>query len=139
VPTFLTKTAGQWLLSLTTRLQSSPTVPFSLALVGQGASIAASDLIAIPASGLYRVSYRARVTTAATSSSSLTVTITSTDGGVACAMSSGAYTGNAVNAPVSGWALVRTDAGVPITYATTYASAGATAMVYRLDLIVEAL
>jgi hypothetical protein len=139
VPSFLTRVAGQWLLSLTTRLQTAASAVVQLILTGQAASIAATDLIPVPATGLYRITYRIRVTQAATVSSSILLTLSATDGGVACAMATAAYVGNVTNAPQTGTLLLRTDAGSPITYATTYASVGATAMVYEIDLVVEAL
>ena len=64
-----------------------------VSLTAQGASI---GVTAIPtsslASGLYRVSYYCRITTAAGVSSSLIVTFSFTDGGVACSFASAALT-----------------------------------------------
>jgi hypothetical protein len=87
--------------------------------------------------GFYRVAYYARITTAATTSSSLTVTLGHTDGSVACFQSGSAITGNTTAAVQSNEALMRIDQATPLTYATAYSSTGATAMQYRLDITVE--
>lgn len=134
----ITKVWANWLRSLIDRAEVAAYEVKTVQLTGQTASIGLTSLIAL-ASGLYRVSYRFRVTTAATTSSSLQVTITTTDGGITVTQSSAAYTGNATNAPQSGVFIVQVDASSPLQYSTTYASSGATAMAYALDLIVEVL
>src|SRR5204863_5568747 len=107
-------------------------------LTGQSASISTT---AIPmgtiAAGLYRVQWEARITTPGTVSSSLTITISYTDDGVSCSQSGAAITGNTTSTVQSGVILVESDQTVPISYATTYASAGATAMVYKLNVTCE--
>lgn len=104
---------------------------------GTAASIAATDMAGgALGAGLYRFSWAARLTQAASTSSSLAVTLTFNDGGVAQTYSWAAYTGNAVNAPQTGTILFRTD-GAPINYATTYASVGGTPMQYQGDFILE--
>jgi|TARA_B100000949_G_C14289143_1_gene456179 hypothetical protein len=119
-----------------------------LALVsatGQTASVSATTVDTgslDPA--VYRVSYSARITTAASTSSSLTVTISWVDGDVAQSQSGAAMTGNTTatqqNASflihVGPNALVANDV---VTYATTYASSGATAMQYSLYVMVESM
>jgi hypothetical protein len=50
-----------------------------------------------------------------------------------------AYTGNVTNLPQSGVFLVRADAGTTLSYSTAYASVGATAAVYELDITLESL
>lgn len=110
----------------------------ALSLTGQSASIGATDLSGGALSdGLYRVTYYARITRAGTVSSSLTVTIGYTDGGAAPSFSGAAMTGNTTTTVQSGTVLIHSDSASPITYATTYATAGATSMLYRLDLLLE--
>lgn len=127
-----------WFTSLQTDVGAAPVRRKTVTLTGQAASIGAT---AIPlgslASGLYRVSYLARVTTPATTSSSLVVTVGFTNGGVACSLSGTAMTGNTTSTVQSGSQLVAIDRASPVTYATTYASVGATAMVYSLWLVFE--
>jgi len=87
--------------------------------------------------GLYRVSWNVRITQAATTSSSLTVTIAATDGGVAVLQVGPALTGNTITTVQSGTFLVRADAATPITYAVAYASVGATVMRYTISFAIE--
>lgn len=136
---FITRVWNNWFQSVVERVAAAAFVSARVALTGQAASIPATNLIAAPNGGLYRLTYRFRVTQAASVSSSLQFTVTATDGGVACALSSAAYTGNVVNAPQSGTILIRTDTGAPMTYAVTYASVGATPMQYAVDIVAEAL
>jgi len=135
----MTRDFAEWLRSVTTRVSTSAYSPRSSAvtLTAQTTSIGLTTLLP-SATGLYRVCWRFRLSTAATTSSSLLVTITATDG-VTVTYASAAYTGNVTNAPQSGVFLVRADAGTPLSYSTTYASSGATAMVYELDITLEAL
>jgi hypothetical protein len=135
----MTRDFAEWLRSLTTRVSSSAYSPRSSAvgLTAQTTSIGLTTLFP-SATGLYRVTWRFRLSTAATTSSSLTLTITATDG-VTVTYNTAAYTGNVTNLPQSGVFLVRSDAGTPLSYSTTYASVGGTAMVYELDITLEAL
>lgn len=91
------------------------------------------------AAGLYRVTFYFRITVADGVSSSLLVTISSTDGAIACLQASTAYAGNATNRPQSGSFLVRCDGATPLNYATTYVSGGGgPAMQYSSEFVVEA-
>ena len=109
-------------------------------LTDQSASI---GLTAIPtntlSAGVYRVSYYVRVTQAAGTSSSIIVTLSWTDGGVSCGMSSAALTGNLTSTVGTGTAVTEIDASSPISYSTTYASVGAPVMKYKLTVILETL
>lgn len=110
----------------------------SASLTDQGASIAGTDISngGQPA-GLYKIFYHARITQAATTSSSLTVTLSWTDGGVAQSQSFAAITGNTTATMQSNFLMIHTDTGTPIQYATTYASVGGTPMQYRFDVVLE--
>lgn len=108
------------------------------AVTAQTASIATTDISGgALGAGLYRISYYARITTAAGTSSSLTVTLGWTESGVALGLAGTAMTGNTVTTVQSGTALLMVDSATPITYATTYASVGAPAMQYRLSVVLE--
>ena len=87
--------------------------------------------------GVYRVGYTARITTAASTSSSLTVTLAWTDGSVGQSQSGAAMTGNSTTTQQNDTWLVHIDKATTITYATTYASSGGTAMQYSLYVIAE--
>ena len=114
-------------------------------LTDQSAAIAATSLtISTPtglttklSKGLYRVSTYARITQAASTSSSLTVTLRWTDGTVACLSSGSAVSGNTTATTGSLDLMIRSDADADITYETAYSSSGATAMQYRLDIVLE--
>jgi hypothetical protein len=130
----------QWLLAIVNAIQVTISNVGSVALTTQAASVAT---VAVPtptlAGGLYRLSYSARITRAATTSSSLTVGLAWTDGGVSCSQAFAAMTGNTTATVQSGSAVVSIDATTTARYQTTYASVGATAMQYRLTVLVEAL
>ncbi len=104
----------------------------------QTASIAptAFNLTSITA-GIYRIGWVARVTTAAGTSSSLTVTVSYTRLGVGCTQTSVAVTSNATNLPGSGFFAIHSDGASPISYSTTYASVGVPVMNYELDVTCE--
>jgi len=135
----VTQAMRYWLLSLADRLNRTPEVLGNVSLTAQTASISATA-ISVPsiAPGVYRLSAAARITTAATTSSSLTVTFGWTQA-VACTVSGSAITGNTTATTGSLVAIVRADEATALTYATTYASSGGTAMQYRLDVCVEQL
>ena len=133
----VTQAMRYWLLSLADRVNASPQVSATATASTQAASISATDVAILSVQpGVYRLSMAARITRAATTSSSLTVTFgwTST---VACTTSSAAMTGNTTATVGSLTFLVRVDAATAITYATTYASTGATTMQYHLDVLCE--
>lgn len=133
----ITKTFSQWLLSLTNWIQACARVLKVVTLTGQTASIGSTTFeIGTAASGIYRLTYYARITTAASVSSSLTVSFGWTESTVTLAGSGSAITGNTVTTIASGSILVRVDASSTPTYSTTWASVG-TPGAYRLDLICE--
>jgi hypothetical protein len=107
----------------------------------QTASIGTTSIVAAPSAGYYRVSVYARITTAASTSSSLIVTISWTDGGVSCTRACTAITGNTTaNTPDPPFSVfLHSDAVLAISYATTYASVGGTPMAYRVDVALELL
>lgn len=84
-----------------------------------------------------RVSIYARVTQAATVSSSLSVTLSWEDGGVPCSETFGPNTGNTTASVISAVRMINADKDSLIEVSTAYASSGATAMAYSLDVLVE--
>ena len=87
--------------------------------------------------GVYRVGYSARITTAAGTSSSLTTTLTWTDGSVTQTQAGAAMTGNTTATQQNNTMLIHIDKGTAINYATTYATSGAPAMQYSLYVLAE--
>jgi len=136
----VTQVMRYWLLSMVDRLNGTPQTLDTVQASTQAASISATNfeiLSVLP--GVYRLSMGARISRAATTSSSLTVTFGWTSGGVSCTTSSTAMTGNTTATVGSLTILVRVDEATAITYATTYASAGGTTMQYSLDVSCEQL
>lgn len=138
---FMSDDFNNWLLELTTRMNNSPEALGSgVALEGQNASIGATPAYTTQSAGYYRVSVYARVMTAAVTSSSLTVTIDWTDGGIAVTKSAAAITGNTTASEIDPFVfLIRADQATAINYSTTYASNGAGEMQYRLTVVVESV
>ena len=87
--------------------------------------------------GVYRVGYNARITTAAGTSSSLTTTLTWTDGSVTQTQAGAAMTGNTTATQQNNTILIHVDKGTAINYATTYATSGSPAMQYSLNVLAE--
>ncbi len=128
----------EWFTQLTDDVDETTLRLNSVHLTSQAASIGATDLSGGTISGgLYKLTYYARITRAASTSSSLTVTFSFTDGSVSPTYSGAAITGNTTTTFQSGTIMIRSDANSPITYSTTYASVGATSMQYRLDVTLE--
>jgi|TARA_R110001583_G_scaffold35623_6_gene118362 hypothetical protein len=130
----------QYFLQARDRLNANPHILGTVfdSVTGQSAAIGTTS-IPLPTlgTGLYRVSTYARITQAASTSSSLTVTLGWTDGTVACTQSGSAMTGNTTATTQSGSLMIRNDNLSPLTYSTAYASSGGTVMQYRLDIAVE--
>lgn len=105
----------------------------SVSLTNQSASIGATDMSGgVISAGLYEIKYYARITQAATTSSSLTITFDWTDGAVSPSVSGTAITGNTTSTVQSGSYLIRVDNLSPVRYSTTYGSVGATPMKHSL-------
>lgn len=127
-----------WISALSTHVQTNTNLLTTVGLTAQAASIGTTSLpLAILGAGLYRITYYARITVAATVSSSLIVSLGWTDHTVSCSLDSAAIVGNTVSTVQGGTIMVRNDASAPLTYATAYVSVGATPMQYSLDLLVE--
>lgn len=128
----------KWLLDVTTRLQKTSQVFRVESLSNQAAAIAATPLpVGALAAGLYRLSYYLRVTTPASGTSSVTFTAGSTESGVNVTQSGPALTSNTTTTAQSGAFLLQADQAAALTYSTAYDSTGATAMQYRLTVLLE--
>lgn len=138
-PAYLATDWYLWLFALVARLDATPATLKTIALTSQAASLATTGTVPAPSSAVYRITYYARITRAATTNSSLTVTIGWTDNTVSCTQAGAALTGNTTATTQSATVIVRGDQASALTYATTYASTGATAMQYSLSVIVEQL
>lgn len=142
-PLFLDRliTFQEWLtLTFIPRAQDSPpVVAHPAALAAQSAAIGATALVPVTSPGLYRVNWWARIVQAAGVSSSLTVTIATTDGTVAVSIAGAAITGN-TTATVQGQSVIlRADAAAILTYSAAYVSVGAPVMKFDLEFAVEIL
>ena len=135
---FLTEAWERWFDQLQIIMEAAAARVGSVGLAAQSATIAATDLSdGTLDAGLYRVSYYARITQAATVSSSLTVAFDWTDGGASLSFTGAAITGNTTTTYQSESQLIHVDALSPVRYSTTYATVGATAMQYALYFTLE--
>ena len=128
-----------WQAQADTFSEAPTKITTPVSLTAQDASIGTTPIpTASLASGLYRVSYAARVTVAGSVSSSLTVTITWTAGAVTQSIVGAAMTGNTTATFQTATYLIKIDQGTPVSYATTYADGGgAVAMQYELSVVLE--
>ena len=108
-------------------------------LTAQDASIAATDMTGgtLPG-GWYRLTYYFRITTAASVSSSLQLTIDWNEGGVTPSFTGVAETGNTTTTYQTGTLFFPVTNLSAVRYSTTYASVG-TPMDYLLHLNLEAI
>lgn len=141
VPDLILGTEWQrWFANLSQDVEQAPNRKSVIVLTDQEASLGTTSIPAVlEAPGLWRVSYYARVTRAASVSSSLIVTIGWTDGAVALTKVGATLNGNTTSTLEQATILVRADAASVLSYATTYASAGGTSMRYRLSVLAELL
>lgn len=127
-----------WLLNLATILsQCARRLGSPVLLTGQLASIGATSLLAGNPGGRFAVAVTVYVEQAATTSSSITVTISFTRNGLARSLTTTAIVNGTLSSSWSQVFMVDNDSAVPVTYATTYASVGATPMKYGLTLVTE--
>lgn len=130
-------------------------IPAEIAYVdatAQGAAIAATTIYAVPASGagMYRISWAAKVTRAATTSSvlggtslGLQVVYTDADDSVVATtqanLSGATNAGNTTASTAEGVIIVNAKASTNIQYKIGYTSVGGTPMQYNLHVKVEAM
>lgn len=135
----ITETWRLWLVSVLTYILFGIIQASSVSRDTQGAAIVTTAMYTPSKTGLYRISWYLRITRAATTSSSATVTIGWTDAGQACTSAGAAVVGNTVTTVQSGSIVVSADSLTDLTYAVAYASVGATSMQYKLRVSVEAI
>lgn len=133
----LTSDWFRWLYQVWLRVKNATQMVKAITLIAQGAAIATTAAYSVVQTGTYRISYVMRVTTAATTSSSLTMTITWRDNAVTQTQAFAALTGNTTTTQQNDSLFVKADSATSITYAVAYASVGGTAMVYKLDVVTE--
>lgn len=130
----------RWLSEVLTRVLSQVQTVTSVHRTAQAASIAATTLYTPTQTATFRVNCAVQVTTAATVNSSIAATVTWTANGVAqTKIIIPANAGNLTTTNDSGSWVFRPDSALPIRYSTTYITAGATSMVYGVDVVLEQL
>jgi hypothetical protein len=131
---------AQWFLAVQRAVDSTALgVGTPQTLIAQHAALPVTTVLTVPATGLYRVSVAAVITQAATTSSSLQLTVRWTCLGVPTAVSGAAMTTNVVGTLAQITPIAYADEGTVITVEAAYASVGATSMQYTLSARVEAM
>lgn len=134
----LTEPWVEFLNGLVTTQEAAPARVETVSLVAQSASVAATDMTGgTLSSGLYRITYYAEITQAATTSSSLTVTFDWLSNTGLKSDTFAAITGNTTDTHQPESILIRIDANSPVRYTLTYASVGATPMLYSFYAVIE--
>lgn len=134
--------SGLWLNflgALATAVGAAASVLKSLTRTVLSASVATTAALTTRSAGYYRVSYNVQITQAASSSSTLTVTIGWLQNGSSKTVAFAAVTGNTTSTVQGDSKMVKADASSDITYATAYGSVGGTPMNYAIDVCVEKL
>lgn len=136
----ITGTWYRWLYLIITRLLTCILrAANGVHRAGVAGAIATTTLFVPSFIGTYRVTWGLQIVTPGTVSSSATVTIGWTTGGVAQTKVFPAITGNTTATNDSGTTTCRPDTGLPVTYAVAYATVGATPMAFSIDAVPEAL
>ena len=136
-------TNGQVLTSNgTTALWQAPssTAYANVDLTAQSAAISATTLYTPSTAGLYTIQYYGKVTTAATTSSTLgvfSVISTDIDSNVLTTVGQSSQQNSLTSGFISGSITVYAKASTAIQYSLGYASSGATAMQYELHIVVS--
>jgi hypothetical protein len=133
----ITRVWNAWLLALTTRISAAATVLRTTQLLAQVAAVVTTAAYTTSAAGLYRVTYCLRVTQAATTSSSLTVTLGWVRSTVGLTLSGSALVNGGPASAQTQSMLVRADRASDLTFAVAYVSVGATPVKFELDVVVE--
>jgi hypothetical protein len=135
---FLTEAWERWFDQLQIIIEACAVRIASVSLTDQDGPIVPTDLTDGGLdSGLYRVSYYARITTPATINSSLTISVFWTDGGINQEFTGAAIVGNTTQSFQSETQLIHVDALSPVRYEVDYLSVGAQSMEYALYITLE--
>lgn len=108
-------------------------------LTTQSAAISTTTIYTSPVAGLYTIQYYAKVTTAATTSSTLgafSIISINADNNTVTTVGNSSTQNSLTAGFISGSITVYAKAGSAIQYTMGYASSGATAMVYELHMVV---
>jgi hypothetical protein len=136
----MTREFNNWLRGLVVALNNTATLSVApKTFTAVATPLATVALVASAPAGVYRLSYAVRIRQAATVSSSVSVTLQWTSGGVGQTFNSPPLTTNTPTSSQSGAILTQVDGGSLISYATTYVSVGGTPMTYDLTVVAEAL
>ena len=112
----------------------------TVGLTAQTAAKSTTTLFTPVNDGLYQIAYYAKVTTAATTSSTIgpiTITSTDPDGNTIVSVGDSTSQNSITNGFINGIIPVYAKGGTAIQYALSYASSGATAMAYDLYIVVS--
>jgi len=112
----------------------------TVGLTAQNAAKSTTTLFTPVNDGLYQIAYYAKVTTAATTSSTLgpiTVTSTDPDGNTIVSVGDSTSQNSTTTGFINGIIPVYAKGGTAIQYALSYASSGATVMAYDLYIVVS--
>lgn len=124
-----------YLTQLQSVVEQAPARIKVVTLTGQNASVAATDMTdGNLSTGLYRWDYYVAITTAAAATSSLTVSLDFKDSGQTKTYTGAAITTNRDTDYQNYGGLFQFD-GSPVRYTLTYASNPASAMVYKIYLV----
>jgi hypothetical protein len=124
-----------WLRDLRQEVDANPSRVETVSLENQSASISTTPIpTGALVAGLYQVLVFTRITTPGTASSSLRVDVTATDDAISYTQLGTAITGNTTATTGRDIFFLSVDGASPVSYSTTYATSGATAMVYKLEL-----
>lgn len=130
----------RWLSGLRGEVDARPKRATHEVLEGLHASLATTPLpIGTLSQGIWRISTTVRVTTPGSVSSSIQVSVLWTERGIVQIESGTALAGNLTTTREGKTVIIRIDAETPISISTIYASVGATAMQYSLDVVAEEL
>jgi hypothetical protein len=133
-------------LPLAAQMHQRFTAAADVAVISQSASIGSTSIVGTAPAGIYNVCWVQQITQAATVSSSLLTTIAWNNGSAKnttlFSLNGGALqligdTSNALNSTGGNCIMIYSAANQPITYSTTYASVGATPMLYGLFITAE--
>lgn len=129
-----------WIIRSLMKRVSMTAVVLKVAEVSANAAIATTPLeLPLIADGEYRLSWYLEITTAAATSSSVTVTLSWTHNAKSLSLSGAAVTSNTTTSVQSGSIVIQADANSALNYATAYASNAASQMVYTLVVVAEQL
>lgn len=128
----------KWLSGLSLEVDARPKRNAQINLTLQGAAIATTPLpIGDVTQGLWRISIAIRVTRPATLNSAVQGFLTWTERGVVQIESMTNLVGNLTTTREGKTFFIRADGATPISYSTTYGTAGATSMQYSVDATAE--